>query len=90
MLSSSSRRPSSSSSITSSTIIMRQHDGSNAGGFNFDLVKRNAVLCAKGMKPPAAWKTGTTIAGVIFKVRRLAGREEGGHSHCVGGSEQQE
>ena len=45
--------------------------GSNAGGFSFDLVKRNAMLEAKGVKPPAAWKTGTTIAGVVFKVCQL-------------------
>lgn len=36
-------------------------------GFQFDLAKRNAFLEGKGMKAPAAWKTGTTIAGVIFK-----------------------
>eukprot|EP00878_Enallax_costatus_P001143 GHUV01001283.1.p1 GENE.GHUV01001283.1~~GHUV01001283.1.p1 ORF type:complete len:270 (+),score=62.22 GHUV01001283.1:335-1144(+) len=41
--------------------------GSNAGGFDFELVKRNAMLQAKGVTPPKAWKTGTTIAGVIFK-----------------------
>lgn len=38
-------------------------------GFQFDLAKRNAYLEAKGVKPPAPWKTGTTIAGIIFKVR---------------------
>ncbi|KAF6252229.1 nucleophile aminohydrolase [Scenedesmus sp. NREL 46B-D3] len=37
--------------------------GSNAGGFDFELVKRNALLEAKGMPAPKAWKTGTTIAG---------------------------
>jgi 20S proteasome subunit beta 2 len=46
----------------------RQNGGSNAGGFDFELVKRNSMLAAKGMKPPSAWKTGTTIAGVIYKV----------------------
>lgn len=46
----------------------RSQGGSNSGGFDFELVKRNAMLAAKGMKPPSAWKTGTTIAGVIFKV----------------------
>lgn len=30
---------------------------------------RNALLEEKGLKPPKAYKTGTTIAGVIFKVR---------------------
>lgn len=42
--------------------------GSNDGGFSFDLVKRNTLLERKGMAPPSAWKTGTTIAGVVFKV----------------------
>lgn len=46
----------------------RPDAGSNAGGFDFELVKRNAMLAAKGVRPPTAWKTGTTIAGVIYKV----------------------
>ena len=29
---------------------------------------RNAALAAAGMKPPTPVKTGTTIAGLIFKV----------------------
>ncbi|KAK2076475.1 hypothetical protein QBZ16_001000 [Prototheca wickerhamii] len=37
------------------------------GGFNFDLVQRNALLEQKGMKGPGFTKTGTTIAGIIFK-----------------------
>lgn len=37
-------------------------------GFNFDLVERNAYLESRGVKPPAVTKTGTTIAGVIYKV----------------------
>lgn len=44
--------------------------GSDAGGFNFDLCKRNGLLEAKGMNMPKAWKTGTTIAGVVYKVSR--------------------
>lgn len=54
--------------------------GSNGGGFNFDLAKRNAMLEAKGASLPKAWKTGTTIAGIIFKVcpvGALSLREEG-------------
>lgn len=39
---------------------------SNAGGFDFDLCKRNANLEAKGCKLPGAWKTGTTIAGIVY------------------------
>ena len=42
--------------------------GSNAGGFNFDNCKRNSMLEHKGVKPPSAWKTGTTIVGVVYKV----------------------
>lgn len=36
------------------------------GGFSFDNVLRNRLLQAKGYAPPAARKTGTTIAGVVF------------------------
>lgn len=41
----------------------------DVGGFNFDLCKRNEILQAKGVTGPGFTKTGTTIAGVIFKVR---------------------
>lgn len=41
--------------------------GSNGGGFNFDNCKRNAMLEGKGVHFPKAWKTGTTIAGIVFK-----------------------
>ncbi|KAG2497849.1 hypothetical protein HYH03_004116 [Edaphochlamys debaryana] len=41
--------------------------GSNAGGFDFDLCKRNAMLEGKGVTLPKAWKTGTTISGLVFK-----------------------
>ncbi|KAF8054987.1 PBB2 [Scenedesmus sp. PABB004] len=41
--------------------------GSNAGGFSFELVKRNELLASKGVQPPRAWKTGTTIVGVVYK-----------------------
>lgn len=36
-------------------------------GFNFDLCRRNDFLEQMGMKAPGHLKTGTTIAGVIFK-----------------------
>ena len=48
---------------------MREPVGSNAGGFTFDLCKRNTYLEDKGVKAPGVWKTGTTIAGVIYKAR---------------------
>lgn len=40
---------------------------STRGGFNFDLVKRNALLEKNGVTLPNFIKTGTTIAGVVFK-----------------------
>lgn len=39
------------------------------GGFNFDLVKRNEFFEARGVKHPGFTKTGTTIAGIIYKAR---------------------
>jgi len=36
-------------------------------GFSFDNVARNAFLERKGFQPPKTLKTGTTIAGVMFK-----------------------
>lgn len=41
----------------------------SAGGFQFDLCRRNEHLSKKGVAPPAPTKTGTTIAGILFKVR---------------------
>ncbi|XP_067826299.1 proteasome subunit beta type-7-like [Heptranchias perlo] len=44
---------------------------SPVGGFNFENCRRNAALGGElqqmGYKPPKARKTGTTIAGIIFK-----------------------
>ncbi|DBA76230.1 hypothetical protein WJX77_006905 [Trebouxia sp. C0004] len=37
------------------------------GAFNFDLCKRNSYLEGRGIKAPGFTKTGTTIAGIIFK-----------------------
>eukprot|EP01137_Pigoraptor_chileana_P031906 Opistho-2@20454 len=37
------------------------------GGFSFDLCHRNELLASKGMKVPKATKTGTTIAGIVYK-----------------------
>ncbi len=37
-------------------------------GFNYDLARRNAYLQERGVKFPGFTKTGTTIAGVIYKV----------------------
>ena len=35
--------------------------------FDFSLVQRNSLLVQRGLKAPGFMKTGTTIAGVIFK-----------------------
>ena len=40
------------------------------GPFSFDLTRRNAYLEKRGVKGPGFTKTGTTIAGVIFKVNQ--------------------
>lgn len=37
------------------------------GGFVFENVRRNALLEKHGLKGPTARKTGTTIAGIVFK-----------------------
>eukprot|EP00963_Diacronema_lutheri_P006670 scaffold585_cov330-Pavlova_lutheri.AAC.31 len=36
-------------------------------GFRFDHVRRNEFLAERGIHPPKTLKTGTTIAGVVFK-----------------------
>ena len=47
---------------------------SGGGGFNFDLAARNEILERRGgVKGAGFTKTGTTIAGVIFKVRGWRG-----------------
>ncbi|XP_076648571.1 proteasome beta2 subunit [Halictus rubicundus] len=38
-----------------------------APGFSFELGQRNNFLIKKGFQPPKAVKTGTTIAGVVYK-----------------------
>uniref|UniRef100_A0A1B6H327 Proteasome subunit beta n=2 Tax=Proconiini TaxID=565685 RepID=A0A1B6H327_9HEMI len=38
-----------------------------APGFSFDNCRRNTMLEAKGFQVPKAVKTGTTIAGIVFK-----------------------
>lgn len=38
-----------------------------SGGFSFDNVRRNEMLASKGFPIPRATKTGTTIAGIVFK-----------------------
>lgn len=45
------------------------------GGFSFDLCKRNEALVKGGLKFPTPIKTGTTIAGIIFKDGVLLGAD---------------
>ena len=54
------------------------------GGFSFDLCKRNEFFAAKGVQHPGFTKTGTTIAGLMFKVRWrvLVGRRRS-PDHCA-------
>ena len=40
------------------------------GGFSFDLCRRNNMLEKNGLKLPGFRKTGTTIVGLVFQVRR--------------------
>eukprot|EP01098_Paradermamoeba_levis_P001530 TRINITY_DN117_c0_g1_i1.p1 TRINITY_DN117_c0_g1~~TRINITY_DN117_c0_g1_i1.p1 ORF type:complete len:305 (-),score=122.16 TRINITY_DN117_c0_g1_i1:31-864(-) len=41
--------------------------GKELGGFSFEFTKRNEMMESAGLKLPRATKTGTTIAGLIFK-----------------------
>lgn len=38
-----------------------------AGGFQFDLARRNRSLEEAGLRAPRPWSTGTTICGVIYR-----------------------
>ena len=42
-------------------------DDPDAGGFNFDNVRRNDMLRGTGLHFKNAMKTGTTISGIVFK-----------------------
>jgi 20S proteasome subunit beta 2 len=48
-------------------IIKMNYEEDEVGGFSFSNVTRNTFLENKGYTPPKALKTGTTIAGVVFK-----------------------
>ncbi|RUS25449.1 proteasome subunit beta type-7 [Jimgerdemannia flammicorona] len=57
--------PSSRNSTRLSTMAMKY--SLPKSGFNFDNVQRNMALESKGIRPPKATSTGTTIVGIIFK-----------------------
>jgi len=51
-------------------VVIRHSEAmEETSGFSFDLCKRNAMLQGAGMKLPKFTKTGTTIVGVVYKVR---------------------
>mmetsp|Transcript_7981 Transcript_7981/g.13252 ORF Transcript_7981/g.13252 Transcript_7981/m.13252 type:complete len:295 (+) Transcript_7981:73-957(+) len=57
------------------------------GGFSFDLFQRNALLTkqlgGKAVALPTAWKTGTTIVGIIYKDGVVLGAD----TRATGGTE---
>jgi 20S proteasome subunit beta 2 len=55
------------------------------GGFSFDLCKRNEILMGAGNSSvlPKAWKTGTTICGIVYKNGIVLGAD----TRATGGSE---
>lgn len=53
--------------VASSSFVITAME--ETSGFSFDLCKRNAMLQGAGMKLPKFTKTGTTIVGVVYKVR---------------------
>lgn len=56
-----------------------------SGGFNFDLYHRNQTMLGQSSKSvfPSAWKTGTTICGIIYKDGVVLGAD----TRATGGSE---
>mmetsp|Transcript_2478 Transcript_2478/g.8448 ORF Transcript_2478/g.8448 Transcript_2478/m.8448 type:complete len:299 (-) Transcript_2478:107-1003(-) len=59
--------------------------GREIGGFNFENVRRNAMLARAGAFMPRAKKTGTTIVGVVYKGGIVLGadtRATGGSTVC--------
>ena len=60
-----------------------------AGGFSFDNYQRNAhiftQLGGKAIALPTAWKTGTTIVGIIYKNGIVLGAD----TRATGGSGQE-
>ena len=73
-------------SIQSQTVIQEALASSEVGGFNFDLHVRNKMITADaGAKGhlPTAWKTGTTIVGMIYKDGVVLGAD----TRATGGTE---
>ena len=71
----------------SSKAFEEQNKLQSQGGFSFDLYNRNARLLSSnafnGSKFPSAWKTGTTIVGILYKDGVVLGAD----TRATGGSE---
>jgi 20S proteasome subunit beta 2 len=72
--------------LQSQTMIREAYEASERGGFNFDLYSRNKLLTQDSSVAgtlPKAWKTGTTIVGMIYKDGVVLGAD----TRATGGSE---
>lgn len=66
--------------------VLAAETADSTGGFSFDLYTRNqTILAAEGaaQQLPKAWKTGTTIVGIVFKDGIVLGAD----TRATGGSE---
>ena len=67
--------------------ILESATDAETGGFSFDLHNRNALLAKQlggaATALPSAWKTGTTIVGIIFKDGVVLGAD----TRATGGAE---
>jgi len=62
--------------IVDSVSLALKQMTSSGGGFSFDLCSRNATLESRGVVAPRLKKTGTTIVGLVYKVRVFLERGE--------------
>jgi len=71
----------------SAQYVAEAFEEANRGGFNFDNVFRNGMINKSlGNDPialPSAWKTGTTIVGVVYKDGVVLGAD----TRATGGAE---
>ena len=73
-------------SALSRNMVLNTQAEFDKGGFNFDNVRRNEAMQASGAKSavlPSAWKTGTTICGIVFKDGIVLGAD----TRATGGAE---
>lgn len=70
-----------------SKFVLQELEESQEGGFSFDLQARNAMLVKQlgggANVLPTAWKTGTTIVGIVYKDGVVLGAD----TRATGGSE---